>query len=117
MMTPLSSYNKPASPTALGLLLKSSVFRELMQRNLNCSSEDEDEVELKYPQESIGGVFDIENNSSNTYLCSSNINKLPNLVSSEERSSPMYHGTMQSVSKFESRLGKVSTFSTQQCLE
>ncbi|KAK2355057.1 AP2 ethylene-responsive transcription factor [Trifolium repens] len=117
MMTPLCSYNKPASPTALGLLLKSSVFRELMQRNLNCSSEDEDEVELKYPQESIGGVFDIENNSSNTYLCSSNINKLPNLVSSEERPSPMYHGTMQSVSRFESRLGKVSTFSTQQCLE
>ncbi|WJX88037.1 hypothetical protein P8452_70163 [Trifolium repens] len=116
MMTPLCSYNKPASPTALGLLLKSSVFRELMQRNLNCSSEDE-EVELKYPQESIEGVFDIENNSSNTYLCSSNINKLPNLVSSEERPSPMYHGTMQSISMFESRLGKVSTFSTQQCLE
>ncbi|PNY05661.1 ethylene-responsive transcription factor wri1-like protein [Trifolium pratense] len=116
MMTPLSSCNKPASPTALGLLLKSSVFRELMQRNLNCSSEDEEEVELKYPQESIRGVFDIENNS-NTYLCSSNVNKLPSLVSSEEGSSPMYHGTMQSLSRFESRLGKVSTFSTQQCLE
>ncbi|GAU23863.1 hypothetical protein TSUD_369710 [Trifolium subterraneum] len=116
MMTPLSSCNKPASPTALGLLLKSSVFRELMQRNLNCSSEDEEEVELKYPQESIGGVFEIENNS-NIYLCSSNVNKLPNLVSSEDGSSPMYHGTMQSLSRFESRLGKVSTFSTQQCLK
>lgn len=94
-MTPLSPCNKPSSPTALGLLLKSSVFRELMQRNLNSSNEDDEEVELKYPQEGIGGFFDIDN--SNTYLCSSNINRLPNLESSEERSLPMYHGTVQSL--------------------
>lgn len=95
LMTPISPCSKPDSPTALGLLLKSSMFRELMQRNLNSSNEDE-EVELKYPQEGIAGVFDIDNNS-NTYLCSSNISRLPNLVSSEERPLPMYHGTMQSL--------------------
>ncbi|KEH19819.1 AP2-like ethylene-responsive transcription factor [Medicago truncatula] len=95
LMTPLSPCSKPDSPTALGLLLKSSMFRELMQRNLNSSNEDE-EIELKYPQEGIAGVFDIDNNS-NTYLCSSNISRLPNLVSSEERPLPMYHGTMQSL--------------------
>ncbi|KAK7362197.1 hypothetical protein VNO77_04303 [Canavalia gladiata] len=39
-MTPLSPCNKSSSPTALGLLLKSSVFRELMQRNLNPSVEE-----------------------------------------------------------------------------
>ncbi|CAK8561540.1 unnamed protein product [Lathyrus sativus] len=89
--------NKPSSPTALGLLLKSSVFRELMQRNLNSSNGNEqEEVELKYPQEGIRGVFDIDN-TSKSFFCSSNISRLPNLVSSEERSLPMYHGTMQSL--------------------
>lgn len=103
--TPLSPCNKSSSPTALGLLLKSSVFRELMQRNLNSSSEEAEEVELKYPQdggsEGIGGVFDNDQPSgSKTYLCSSNnINRLPNLESSEEERSllPMYHGTVQSL--------------------
>ncbi|CAI8606774.1 unnamed protein product [Vicia faba] len=50
-MIPLSPCNKPSSPTALGLLLKSSMFKD----------------------------------------------RLPNLVSSEERSLPMYHGTKQSL--------------------
>lgn len=96
-MIPLSPCSKPSSPTALGLLLKSSVFRELMQRNLNSSNEDEqEEVELKCPQEGIRGVFDIDNQNK-TFLCSSNISRLPNLVSTEESSLPMYHGTMQSL--------------------
>lgn len=97
-MTPLSPSNKPSSPTALGLLLKSSVFRELMQRNLNSSNEDTEEVELRYPQDSsegIGGIFG-NDKTSNTFLCS-NINRLPNLESSEERSLPMYHGNVQSL--------------------
>lgn len=97
-MTPLSPSNKSSSPTALGLLLKSSVFRELMQRNLNSSNEDTEEVELKYPQDSsegIGGIF-CNDKTSNTFLCS-NINRLPNLESSEERSLPIYHGNVQSL--------------------
>ncbi|KAG4935846.1 Ethylene-responsive transcription factor WRI1 [Glycine max] len=97
-MNPLSPCNKPSSPTALGLLLKSSVFRELMQRNLNSSSEEAD-VELKYPQEGndgVGGIYD-NDNTSNSYFCSSNISRLPNLESSEECPLPMYHGTMQSL--------------------
>ncbi|KAJ1423600.1 DNA-binding domain superfamily [Sesbania bispinosa] len=47
-MTPLSRGNKSASSTALGLLLKSSVFRELVQRNLNFVNE---ETEMKNTQE------------------------------------------------------------------
>lgn len=97
-MTPLSPCNKPSSPTALGLLLKSSVFRELMQRNLNSSNEDEqEEVELNYPQEGIRGVLDIDN-TSKTFLCSPNISRLPNLVSTEERSFPMYRAVWNGAS-------------------
>nr|KYP46511.1 Ethylene-responsive transcription factor WRI1 [Cajanus cajan] len=98
-MTPLSPCNKASSPTALGLLLKSSVFRELMQRNLNSSGEEAEEVELKYPRESneeVGGIYD-NDNTSNSYFCSSSINRLPNLESSEESSLPMYHRTVQSL--------------------
>lgn len=98
-MTPLSPCNKSSSPTALGLLLKSSVFRELVQRNLNSVNEEAEEVELKYSQEGsdgIGGTFD-NGITSNSYLCSSNINKLPNLESQEESTLPMYHRTKQSL--------------------
>ncbi|BAT74566.1 hypothetical protein VIGAN_01226200 [Vigna angularis var. angularis] len=98
-MNPLSPCNKPSSPTALGLLLKSTVFRELMQRNLNSSSEEGEEVELKYPQEGNdgnGGTY-YSDNTSNSYFCSSDINRLPNLESPEESSLPMYHGTVQSL--------------------
>lgn len=98
-INPLSPCNKPSSPTALGLLLKSSVFRELMQRNLNSSGEEAEEVELKYPQEGNdgnGGIY-YSDNTSSSYFCSSDINRLPNLESPEERSLPMYHGTEQSL--------------------
>ena len=97
--TPLSPSNKSSSPTALGLLLKSSVFRELMQRNLNSANEVAEEVELKYPQEGsdgIGGIFDSDINS-NSYLGSYNINRLPNLVSPEESTMPMYHRNVPSL--------------------
>ncbi|CAJ1939913.1 unnamed protein product [Sphenostylis stenocarpa] len=98
-MNPLSPCNKPSSPTALGLLLKSSVFRELMQRNLNSSCEEAEQVELKHPQkgnDGNGGIYD-NDSTSNSYFFSSNINRLPNLESSEESSLPMYHGTVQSL--------------------
>lgn len=95
-INPLSPCNKPSSPTALGLLLKSTVFRELMQRNLNSSSEEAEEVEFKYPQEGNGVTY-YSDNTSNSYFCSSDINTLPNLESPEESSLPMYHGTVQSL--------------------
>ncbi|KAL2343425.1 hypothetical protein Fmac_004710 [Flemingia macrophylla] len=86
-LTPLSPCNKASSPTALGLLLKSSVFRELVQRNLNSSGEEAEEVELKYPREGnggVGGLYDNDNISDSNF-CSC-INRLPNLESSEESS-------------------------------
>ncbi|KAL4392230.1 hypothetical protein S83_010011 [Arachis hypogaea] len=97
---PLSPcYKSPSSsPTALGLLLKSSMFRELMQRNLNSADEEAEEVELKYPQEGsdgIGGILNKNDTNSISYFgSSSNINRLPNLVSRESSKMPMYHRTV-----------------------
>ncbi|XVE83839.1 hypothetical protein DITRI_Ditri16bG0119900 [Diplodiscus trichospermus] len=37
---PVNSYNKSSSPTALGLLLRSSIFRELVEKNANVSEDE-----------------------------------------------------------------------------
>ncbi|KAL8038620.1 hypothetical protein ABFX02_11G120200 [Erythranthe guttata] len=50
-----SSYGKPSSPTALGLLLRSSVFKELVEKNSNLSEEessDDDENNMKINKQS-----------------------------------------------------------------
>ena len=39
---PINSINKSSSPTALGLLLRSSVFKELVEKNSNISEDDTD---------------------------------------------------------------------------
>lgn len=41
--TPFGSSKKSSSPTALGLLLRSSVFKELVERNSNVSEEESDD--------------------------------------------------------------------------
>lgn len=60
---PVVSCNKSSSPTALGLLLQSSIFRELVKRNSNVSEEETDEENGKDHQqqasdEDIVGLFD-----------------------------------------------------------
>ncbi|KAK3410099.1 hypothetical protein EUGRSUZ_J02131 [Eucalyptus grandis] len=59
---PLSSRNKSSSPTALSLLLRSSVFQELVQKNTVLSEEDTDGEETKIqPQlsneDEFAGIF------------------------------------------------------------
>lgn len=97
--TPLSPSNKSPSSTALGLLLKSSVFRELSQRNLNYTNEEAEEIELKNTQQGNDGVGGNLNNKracKTSYMCSSYRNSLPDLESPEETTMPLslYHGTM-----------------------
>ncbi|XP_076901671.1 uncharacterized protein LOC143556147 [Bidens hawaiensis] len=59
---PFSPRNK-SSPTALGLLFQSSIFRDLVQKNLNGSEEQEDDVDDKKSQplmvndEEYSGMF------------------------------------------------------------
>ncbi|KAJ1386031.1 DNA-binding domain superfamily [Sesbania bispinosa] len=90
----LSPGNKSASSTALGLLLKPSVFKEVVQRNLNFVNE---EIVLKNTQKGTDGVEGIFNNGSTStfYICSSISNNLPNLESPEESTLPLYHSSLQ----------------------
>ncbi|KAF7809169.1 AP2-like ethylene-responsive transcription factor [Senna tora] len=103
-MGPLSACNNnnnnnksSSSPTALGLLLKSSVFRELMQRNLNSGiTEEAEESELRSNNnDGVGGVFDNEI-ASTSYLCSSNSTKFC-MEPPEESTMPLYHRTVPSL--------------------
>lgn len=90
-LTPLShnstKSSSSSSPTALGLLLKSSMFRELVKKNPNSDNgKGEGVAELETPQEGSEGF---------SYLCSSSGNRLPNLQSPEEKALPLHHRTMQ----------------------
>ncbi|MED6192073.1 hypothetical protein PIB30_006570 [Stylosanthes scabra] len=57
------SSNKSSSPTALGLLLRSSIFRELVEKNLNMSGDETDGEDTKDQQpqitcdDELGGIF------------------------------------------------------------
>lgn len=60
---PFVSCNKSSSPTALSLLLRSSIFRELVEKNSNISEEENDSESGKDPAvvdntEGIAGLFD-----------------------------------------------------------
>ncbi|XWS44274.1 hypothetical protein CRYUN_Cryun15aG0030700 [Craigia yunnanensis] len=61
--TPVNSYNKSSSPTALGLLLRSSIFQELVEKNANLSEDESTDAddELKNQQagsdDEFGGLF------------------------------------------------------------
>ncbi|PQQ21928.1 AP2-like ethylene-responsive transcription factor [Prunus yedoensis var. nudiflora] len=76
---PLNSGSKSSSPTALGLVLQSSIFRELVQKNSNFSvDESTDGEETKdQPQvglgsdDEFGGIF-YDGIGDNQFACSSN---------------------------------------------
>ncbi|XAR71230.1 hypothetical protein NMG60_11028398 [Bertholletia excelsa] len=50
-----SSAKSSSSPTALGLLLRSSLFRELVEKNSNVLEEENDGSELKQQRDEMGG--------------------------------------------------------------
>lgn len=58
------SSTKSSPPTALGLLLRSSIFRELVEKNLNISGDETDREDTKGQQpqiagdDELGGIFD-----------------------------------------------------------
>ncbi|KAK7266325.1 hypothetical protein RIF29_18968 [Crotalaria pallida] len=53
------SSTKSSSPTALGLLLRSSIFRELVEKNLNISVDETDEEDTKDQQPQIAGDYEL----------------------------------------------------------
>nr|QNI23755.1 AP2/ERF transcription factor [Camptotheca acuminata] len=52
---PVTSCNKSSSPTALGLLLRSSIFRELVEKNSKVTEQENDEDTKNQPQIGSGG--------------------------------------------------------------
>lgn len=100
---PISPCTKSSSPTALGLLLKSSVFKELVEKNLNTINEDNEENDIKnFPQignnNEAGEIF-YNGISHIPHLCSSisNGETLPCLELKEENMSPVYNRTDESL--------------------
>ncbi|XP_059658309.1 AP2-like ethylene-responsive transcription factor AIL5 [Cornus florida] len=87
-----------SSPTALGLLLRSSMFRELVEKNSNVSDEETEENDTKKKfrlgtDDEFGGMFYAGTGSLPPYVCSSNGDKLPGLESQGENASALYNRT------------------------
>ncbi|KAF7819679.1 AP2-like ethylene-responsive transcription factor [Senna tora] len=72
---PLISGNKSSSPSALGLLLRSSIFRELVKKNSNMSADETDGEDTKDQQLAgdgeLGGIF-YEGIGDVPYVCDPN---------------------------------------------
>ncbi|KAL4592460.1 hypothetical protein LXL04_005456 [Taraxacum kok-saghyz] len=52
-----SDHNDSSSPSALSLLLRSSMFKELVEKNLNAGSEEEHETKMKIEGNEFRGMF------------------------------------------------------------
>ncbi|KAL6136433.1 hypothetical protein ACLB2K_061728 [Fragaria x ananassa] len=74
---PLNTISKSSSPTALGLLLQSSIFRELVQKNSNYSEDEstdgEDQKNHAHggSDDEYGGLFSYDQIGANSSLVSS----------------------------------------------
>ncbi|KAF8378404.1 hypothetical protein HHK36_029743 [Tetracentron sinense] len=80
---PVSPCNKSSSPTALSLLLRSSIFRELVEKNSNATEDEIDEDDTRHREqigsdEEYGGIF-YEEISNIPYASSSNGENLPGI--------------------------------------
>ncbi|CAI9785020.1 unnamed protein product [Fraxinus pennsylvanica] len=96
---PLSPCNKTSSPTALGLLLRSSMFKDLVEKT-TCAANEETEkdgakIELQTGGEEDNFAFYNGNNHVTNYDCASNMEKLPRLDPSENDDLSLYSGRGQ----------------------
>ena len=86
--TPVNSYNKSSSPTALGLLLRSSIFRELVEKNSNVSedestdADDEPTNQQAGSDDEFGGLFYDGTNKHHLPLFYDGIGEFPFICSS-----------------------------------
>ncbi|XAR65157.1 hypothetical protein NMG60_11009167 [Bertholletia excelsa] len=100
---PISPCRKSPSPTALGLLLKSSLFKELVEKNSNVTDDDEAEQRDMKNQSEVGvscepveGIF--YNGVGNIpYGCCSNNETLSGLESLENKTLTLLDETEQSL--------------------
>ncbi|CAA2938121.1 AP2-like ethylene-responsive transcription factor At1g16060 [Olea europaea subsp. europaea] len=93
---PLSPCNKTSSPTALGLLHRSSMFKDLVEKTSSASNEetekDKTEIKLHTGGEEDNFVFYNGKNHITNYACPSNMEKLPRLDPLENDASSLYNG-------------------------
>ncbi|XWS69758.1 hypothetical protein CRYUN_Cryun04dG0206500 [Craigia yunnanensis] len=97
---PGSPYAKSSSPTALSLLLRSSMFNKLVEQNLNANYDEIEENDTKeltkmVNNNGMGEMFYNEINHA-PFMGSSNRGLLPGLES-EESKLPLYNKTGQSL--------------------
>ncbi|KAL2518359.1 AP2-like ethylene-responsive transcription factor [Abeliophyllum distichum] len=96
---PLSLCNKTSSPTALGLLLRSAMFKDLVEKTSSASNEETEKdgakIKLQTGGEEDNFVFHNGNNHVTNYACPSNMEKLPRSEPSENNASLLYNGRGQ----------------------
>ncbi|KAF8390254.1 hypothetical protein HHK36_024779 [Tetracentron sinense] len=97
---PVSPLNRSSSSTALSLLLRSSIFRELVEKNSNATDDEIEENDTRHqPQigsdDEYSGIF-YEGISDIPYVDSSNGDTMPSIELQEESASPFYNRTGQS---------------------
>ncbi|KAK6922061.1 AP2/ERF domain [Dillenia turbinata] len=87
--------NTKSAPTALGLLLRSSVFRELVEKNSNPDDEEANESGIKNQsrENELGGIF-YDDLGETPYLCPPKYDALPR-TNLEESPPPLYNRTEQ----------------------
>ncbi|XP_057494182.1 AP2-like ethylene-responsive transcription factor At1g16060 [Actinidia eriantha] len=92
---PISPCNRSPSPTAVGLLLRSNMFRDLVEKNSNVVDDDSEQNDTKNKSQINDGDefgrFFFNTIGSNPYECSSSSNKLPRLEDPNENASPFYN--------------------------
>ncbi|KAA8533013.1 hypothetical protein F0562_032870 [Nyssa sinensis] len=98
---PISPCNKSSSPTALSLLLRSSMYRDLMERNSNVIDEETEGNDTKNQsqtgsEDEFGGFF-YNGIGNSPYVSSSNGDMLPGLEPQEENALSLYNRTGQSL--------------------
>lgn len=99
----LSSSSPSSSPTALSLLLRSSMFKELVEKNSNVNT-DEGNERRKYrsqvvEEEDFGGMFNFNGLGNVPYVCSNSsvVDALPELESKEDNALPLFNRARQSL--------------------
>ncbi|KAI7995101.1 Ethylene-responsive transcription factor WRI1 [Camellia lanceoleosa] len=94
---PISPCNTSSSPTALGLLLRSSMFRELVEKNSNVIADDYSDNQNEAKKEpGIGGGDDLRgmfysNIGSNPYGCSTRSETLQTQEEENTNTLPLYN--------------------------
>ncbi|KAK3026691.1 hypothetical protein RJ639_041538 [Escallonia herrerae] len=99
---PISPCSNSSAPTALGLLLRSSMFKELVEKNSSAADKDESEgndtkkeTQTSGGEDNFGGMFNYHHGISNVpYVSPSNANSLE---LKEENASPLFNPSRQSV--------------------